>query len=93
MIEFELGLWLNFEYPLLLYLLKFYIRVARLTQAEKRASATMITANPTKKLYNLFSIHYKFMIFQFHHVLLFISSIPSFKGKKQSRRSQCFALA
>ena len=35
-IEFEPYLWLNFEYLLLLYLLKFYIRVARLTQAEKR---------------------------------------------------------
>ena len=50
MIEFEPDLWLNFEYSLLLYLLKFYIRVARLTKAEKRASATMITANLTKNI-------------------------------------------
>ena len=47
MIEFEPDLWLNFEYSLFLYLLKFYIRVARLIYVEKRATATMITANPT----------------------------------------------
>ena len=64
-VEFEPSLWLNFEYSLLLYLLKFYIRVARLTNAEKRASAKMISANPTKNIpfCNLFSILYKFIIF------------------------------
>ena len=33
--------------------MKFYIRVARLTQAEKRASATLITANPTENIPSL----------------------------------------
>ena len=49
MIEFEPDLWLNFEHSLLYYILKFYIRVTRLTQAEKRASATTITTIPKKK--------------------------------------------
>ena len=55
MIEFEPDLWLKFEYSLRFYLSKFHIRVARLTQAEKRATATMITASPTKNILSLLS--------------------------------------
>ena len=53
MIDFEPDLWLNFEYSLFLYLLKLDNRVAKLNQAEKRASATMITAIPTKNILSL----------------------------------------
>ena len=49
-IDFEPYLWLDFEY---FYLLQFYIRIARLTQAEKRASAIIITATPTKNILSL----------------------------------------
>ena len=52
-IEFEPDSWLNFEYSILLYLLQFYIRVARSTRAEKRASATMISQIPSKNILSL----------------------------------------